>query len=247
MAYRVIHWAASAVPLVIRFRLIFYRRFLRQEAHVLPFVEPLIDPRKACIDVGANVGFFTEFMARRARQVYAYEPNPDLAFWLRKCRRKNVTPFFAALGAAPGQAVLRVPGEKGYYHGWATLRPGAYRDQPGLDYTVPVETLDARSFDDIGFIKIDAEGYEDAVLDGARDLLARAKPNLFIEIEQRHRSSPVAACVERLAGMGYAAHFIWEGRLHPFADFRVEIHQDPKFAGTAGYAGDFLFRPVDRI
>jgi FkbM family methyltransferase len=247
MAHRVIHWAASAVPLALRFRLIFYPQFLRRQAHTLPFVADLIDPRRACMDVGANVGFFTEFMARRARHVYAYEPNPALAFWLQRCRRRNVTPYFVALGAAPGQAVLRVPGAGGGLDGLATLRLGAYGDGPGVDYTVPVERLDDRAFEDIGFIKIDAEGFEDAVLDGARDLLARAKPNLFIEIEQRHRSSPVAACVARLTGMGYAAHFIWEGRLHPFADFRVEVHQNPQFAGTAGYAGDFLFRPMDRI
>src|SRR4051794_41124730 len=44
------------------------------------------------IDVGANIGIYTDFLARHSRHAYAFEPNPGLAVELRKkIARRNVT------------------------------------------------------------------------------------------------------------------------------------------------------------
>jgi hypothetical protein len=47
---------------------------------------------------------------------------------------------------------------------------------------VQVETIDSYQFQDVGFIKIDVEGYEKFVLEGAIQTIQRCRPTLQLEI-----------------------------------------------------------------
>jgi hypothetical protein len=47
---------------------------------------------------------------------------------------------------------------------------------------VQVETLDSFGFQDVGFIKVDVEGYEKFVLEGAQTLIAQSRPTIQLEI-----------------------------------------------------------------
>lgn len=86
-------------------------------------------------------------------------------------------------------------------------------------------TLDGLGLREVGFIKIDVDGSELAVLHGATGLLTRDRPALFVELESRIQ--PIAPVVKYLSLLGY------EGWVLPdrnrdwvrLADFPLEKHQ----------------------
>ena len=108
---------------------------------------------------------------------------------------ENVRARHAALGAEPGQSI--VPGidyEKGGNSGGLEL--GKYEQGE----RVAVETIDALNLKACHFIKIDVEGMENEVLDGAADTLARHQPVRYVENARRERA---AELIERLMRAEY--------------------------------------------
>ena len=73
---------------------------------------------------------------------------------------------------------------------------------------VLLRTLDSFSFDHVSLIKIDVEGHEYSVLQGAKATLANSKPALLIEIEQRHSVRPIAEVFRELMRVGYRGFFL---------------------------------------
>ena len=82
---------------------------------------------------------------------------------------------------------------------------------------VATRTLDSYELRNVGFIKIDVEGFEQAVLRGARATLARERPVLLLEMEERHTGEPIEQSIATVAAYGYDIFFVREGRLVPVA------------------------------
>ncbi len=55
-----------------------------------------------------------------------------------------------------------------------------------IEIDVPLKTVDSFCFSNVGFMKIDVEGHEPAVLRGAQMLLTASRPALLIDLEVRH-------------------------------------------------------------
>lgn len=72
---------------------------------------------------------------------------------------------------------------------------------------VQIETLDNISINNIGFIKIDVEGHELEVINGARETLIKNKPILLIEIEKRHSKRSVEATIDIINNLGFECFF----------------------------------------
>ena len=51
--------------------------------------------------------------------------------------------------------------------------------------------IDLERFSNVGFIKIDVEGHEHAVLEGATKTIKRNMPNLLVEMEEKHNKIPI--------------------------------------------------------
>jgi FkbM family methyltransferase len=129
------------------------------------------------LDIGANIGLtsVTRAMLGDASLIYAAEPAPDNFACLVRTVFDNglqgiVLPDRVAISDRDGTASLRISGSIGGH----ALREGV----PGLDVTTMrldswIEKLgiDVRA---ICYVKVDTQGYESHVLDGAPDLLARA-------------------------------------------------------------------------
>jgi FkbM family methyltransferase len=175
------------------------------------------------IDAGANVGLYTAVMARHAARVMAFEPHPDCAAHLRALALAHCDVIEAALSDADGQAELRVPRDGGSEApALATLAEAnvLHGVQPGAPLrTVQVTTLRLDTAlahrlgagETLGFIKIDVEGHEHAVLRGAAMTIARHRPVLLVEIEARH-GSDIEGIFAMLAGLGYEARALVDGR-----------------------------------
>lgn len=223
--------------------------------HALAAIDALVKPGDAVVDAGANWGLYAARLAQlagRAGQVDAFEPHPAHARTLRALalRRPQLVVQELALADAPGSATLHVP-ILGAHR--VTALASLRRPAAGVAHervTVRVDTLDAALSGRRApsFVKVDVEGSEFAVLQGAVQTLRATRPTLLVEIEQRHQDGPIAGTFAYLEALGYAGHFFAPGGLAPLADFDVERDQlrhlafaTPEYGMPAGYVADFLF------
>ena len=213
------------------------------------------------LDIGAHDGLLTIPLARLpASQVHAFEPLPSAMARLRLAlttafgaQPPHVTLHAEALGAAHGEALLTLPVLDGVpQEQWASIAKD-YSEHASVtrqSYRVPVIPLDSLNLGNVTAIKLDAEGAEQEVLEGARHTLARCRPVLSIEIEERHRSGSTRDVPALLATLGYGGFFWHAGALHALARFDAARMQmaspDPAiFAASEPYIFSFYFLPVE--
>ncbi len=151
-------------------------------------------------DIGANVGAYSHLGAAvvgPAGHVYAFEPGPDnlLALHERFDSTTNVTIVPAAVGDRSGETTLFLDRRDARRHSLASANVGKAGDRISVeqvcldDYCKPLARLDA--------IKIDAQGAEMAILDGARHAIRRFKPKLVLELWPGGLKN-LGGCAERL-------------------------------------------------
>lgn len=144
----------------------------------------LIREGKMAIDVGANAGLYTYALSRLGLKVVAFEPNREIAKDLIAHRSKSVEVRHEAVSSQNGTAKLYLPiKNRTAMDGWASLIPGNLADSDEVvEIDVPVTTIDALEYKDVAFIKIDVEGLEYKVLEGATKTVSKWRPNILIEI-----------------------------------------------------------------
>lgn len=185
---------------------------------------PAIVPRdRMAVDVGANRGNYTFFLSRLATRTVAYEPAPPMARFLREAKLPAVDVREAGVSNVAGEltyyAQLNARGKPQYNIGH--LGGGHPDGKQGIEVAVKVVRLDDEGLSDVGFIKIDVEGHEYEVIDGAHALLARCRPNLLVEIlEGRGDREAVMRnkTVRLLAELGYEIYVYARGALRPLCD-----------------------------
>lgn len=155
---------------------------LSGETHFVKKVLPRIvgQDQPLLIDVGANEGQYVQLLSERfpSALIHAFEPNPETYDRLQiNCARYAATLKNVALGSRSGSATLFDRSDQA-----GSSHASLYRDvieeihdQGVLETNVPVSTLDeycqSEGIDYIDFLKIDTEGGELSVLQGARRLL----------------------------------------------------------------------------
>lgn len=163
----------------------------RYEPNEMYAMSKLIRPGMCVVDVGANAGIFTLMAASLVGpegSVHAFEPSQrDRARLLANVALNglsNVSVHPPALGRAPGKAVLAV--SRPEHPGHNTIGGFAYA-AGGAAYSLEVEvsTLDGfasgHALTRLDLLKIDVEGSETAVLEGARESLRRFRPVIVCE------------------------------------------------------------------
>lgn len=162
----------------------------------------LLSPGDVVVDAGANFGAHTVPMAQLVGfqgMVYAFEPQrlvyQGLTANIALNSLPNVITMHAGLGAAP--ASVHVP----------ILDPTHRQSFGGVSITgqaagelVAVLTIDSLALAQCRLIKVDVEGMECEVLQGARETIARLKPVLYVENDRPEHSSRLIAQIQ---GMGY--------------------------------------------
>jgi FkbM family methyltransferase len=132
-----------------------------------------LGPVNLAVDVGANEGQTAQLIASAfpSARIFSYEPVPATFEVLQ--RRYAGSPDITCIQAAMGAEVGRAQITTGPISGQNTLITDAKPDQPTVE--VPVTTLAVQAIEhgwnEIDLLKVDTEGYEVEVLDGAQQLL----------------------------------------------------------------------------
>jgi FkbM family methyltransferase len=214
------------------------------------------------LDVGAHDGLLTLPLSRLpGAQVLAFEPLPAAFARLRAAALAEygaLPPHLQlrpeAVGAAPGRLTLSVPVLGGVVQEqWASLaKDYAAFDSVGTEqHEVEVITVDSLGLSDLTHLKVDVEGHEQEVLEGARDTLGRCRPVISLELEERHRAGATRDVPALLAALGYETRFWLEGAMRPLAAFDAATMQvassDPAVFGASDpYVFTFYAWPSER-
>lgn len=214
------------------------------EYRLLPI---LCDPTRISIDVGAAWGGYTYHMRRYSRDVIAIEPNRAAQRQFRANLGTRQALLECALSDQPGRAQLRVPKISGDYQSdLSTIESANTFSSETEVYDVELKTLDQIAPNGIGFIKIDVEGHELAVLKGGGATLKTDLPAMVIELEERHRPGALKSVVSFLANLGYVCHFLHKGKLKPVSEFVQSSFQQPSGTPDRTYINNFIFTADER-
>jgi len=228
----------ALIPPRLYLRNLAWRRGRKGEKEVR-LLAALVEAGRTAIDIGANKGVYSYVLSPICRQVMAFEPNPKMFHLLIKSVPANVETFEVALSNAAGEADLILPIQRSgrFSNQGATLQ--AKKIDGGKEFetlTVTQKPLDSYDFQDISFIKIDVEGFELEVIQGAKETLARERPNLLVEIDEHHAKIPVADAIAEICGHGYGCFYMSRTSLKPFSAFE----NDDARTNT----DNFIFLPV---
>ncbi len=144
-----------------------------------PYFRKYIRKGSVVLDVGAHLGthtlFFSKLVGPRGR-VHAFEPQSkmyqELLVNMDLNKISNVVAHFVALGNSHGRVSMAHP-EIGN-EGGTNVGVGGNR--------VELRTLDSFYLKNVSFLKLDVEGFEPFVLQGARQTLTRNRPVILIEL-----------------------------------------------------------------
>ena len=171
----------------------------------LALLLPLLRSGDAVLDVGANIGTHSVPFAHAVGptgRVYAFEPQRTVYQVLCANAALNGLSNIYAMhaGVSDHDGVVRVRnsdlvtgGNLGNYH-LADAEDG----EP-----VAVVQIDRIAFPVVRLLKIDVEGMESKVLLGARQLISRDRPLLFVENNQHERSGELLRLIESLRYRSY--------------------------------------------
>lgn len=172
-----------------------------------------LSPARTVLDVGANVGAFTGLVRRMYpdAEVWACEPAPTTFSCLERnfSNDPRVHPLRIAVAERPGEAAMEFSAERSSH--------SRLSDAGTVDVTVT--TVDdlrrAHGLDVVDLLKIDVESFEDAVLDGARETLARTRCLMIEATIEGNERYTISSLFGRLASDTYNFQLV---AFHNFLD-----------------------------
>ena len=146
---------------------------------------------RVCLDIGSNIGQWTRPLSRKFESVVCFEPNPNF----RECFKKNIDE----------NNVLLWP---------VGLSDKEHKAKQGFNSTVlqneegeiDCRTLDSFGLTNVDFVKIDVDGFEIPLLNGAKETLIKNNPVINIEMKKDKRSNIAQQCEHILQDLGYKFH-----------------------------------------
>jgi FkbM family methyltransferase len=178
----------------------------------------VVKPADVCVDIGANLGFFSLLLGRLAGpggSIYAFEPVPANAATIDRNARLNhmgnIEVLTLALSSVDGRDELLLA----RHVGGAVLRSaGTPPDRAGgMDVeTASLDTLVERGrVKPPGVVKIDVEGAEMDVLRGMDRVLRRWAPAVVVELDDETVGAceqKVSSCRSFLHDLGYRTELL---------------------------------------
>jgi FkbM family methyltransferase len=221
--------------------------YARRGIFDLPVCETLwrlADPGELALDVGANIGQMTSVLATAvadAGRVISFEPHPEIFSllaentmrWNAARRTGRIEPRPVAVGAVAGTARLAMSADFDMNIGTASIVGAG--DEAARSIEVEIQRLDDEFPDaDIGVMKVDVEGHELDVFQGADRLLRshRIRDIVFEEFGE-----PPTPVTRLLGSYGYAILSLDQALLGPVAapargNWQRNSTEDPSYLAT---------------
>lgn len=186
------------------------------EADHISALPKVVRPGMVVYDLGANAGYYTLALSRlvgESGHVYSFEPEAGNVYFLRRHiqmnRLSNVTIVQAAVSNHAGMVGFS-----------GALSSPSGEIEEGGSYLIPAITLNefvAAGNPPPAFLKMDIEGAEVMALEGASEVLAKARP---IALVAPHSTELSDACTDALAAQGYRfTHLDCVTELNGYTDF----------------------------
>jgi FkbM family methyltransferase len=162
----------------------FYESGMAEKPLIHWVYDTFISSEKNFVDIGAHVGTYTWTCGKKAAHTYAFEASPKTFCYLAANvalhgLEERVSPFPFALGPTEGYIDYFVRSADGGGNGVKQLSAA---DASVKSLKIPMRTLDSFGLSNIGFIKMDVEGFEKEVLVGAKETLkANDHPTILFE------------------------------------------------------------------
>ena len=146
----------------------------------MKFLALLVNQGDRVIDIGGNRGVYAYRLWGLKATVEVFEPNPVcfrvLETWA--AGKPGVHLHSVALSNQSGSANLHIPidGSGVEHDASASIEQSGFTK--ARDQLVSLQTLDSFQFDNVALIKIDVEGHEYSVIEGAVGTIAASRPAL---------------------------------------------------------------------
>lgn len=136
----------------------------------------------AFLDVGAEAGVFSFFMAQHMKNVHAFEPGPSQIQRFKKNQELNkfANVTLHEVGLADREALIPFLGDT--FH--MPARPGSTAEKVNLQVVAGDAWLQKQGIGAVGVIKMDIEGYEEPALKGLRQTMEKQRPLLIVEVSR---------------------------------------------------------------
>ena len=174
-----------------------------------------VKQHRTVIDIGGHIGISVACWSPLFEKVIAFEPMVDHYECLLKntADLANVEAYNCAIGNE--SKTLRGAYKSGKNSGsFQLIDDDKQVKRDTKVYEIPTRTLDEFDFDHVDLIKVDVEGWEFEVLQGAVETIKQNRPTLMIEFTKggNHKSMhryDVSAYYDLISELGYKA--VYEG------------------------------------
>lgn len=197
------------------------------EPNEMAFVDTFLKPGMKAVDIGANEGCYSVLFAAKVGplgKVWSFEPSPR-EFAILKSNSinnpaLNISLFPLALGNKNRTVFLRVA--EGVHAGQNTLGNFSYPinelDPVGVSMRRLDDLMLEENPDRIDLIKLDVEGAEALVLEGAQKTLEKYRPVVMMEVLETALAAMGSSTIRLLnqfRGWGYKVAFFDPGTAKP--------------------------------
>lgn len=161
----------------------------RYDPSLMAFIRKICREGDRAVDIGANAGALTVTAANAVGPkgvISAIEPNPGLARRMESLAMRNPMGNIEVLACAMGDQEDSLPFYVSSSHPYSSLDPQYLPNYPVKEIVdVAVRTLDGVWKDElrrehVRFLKVDAQGYENRILEGGRQFLNEDRPDCIV-------------------------------------------------------------------
>ena len=209
------------------------------EKNELSFLDKFIRKDDICLDIGANIGVYSLFFSKRSKKTFCFEPikinNIIIELNAELNKVKNIKIERIAISDTSGNCDFLVVDESILSGILSTqyIKQKAYLKRyydTDVKETIRVKcnTIDSFNYDKVDIVKIDVEGAELKVINGAVKTIKKCMPRLIMmecyDQALNLYGNNLKELLNKMEELNYCPFYVYKGKLNKF-----NINSNKKF------------------